>query len=937
MKNEKTLGMTLPWPEWQIVEKIGEGSFGRVYKAERREEGSVFFSAVKIISIPQTQDELKSLRMEGLSEQSTRSYYKEILSDFINEIKVMEYMKGTSNIVSVEDFRVIEKTNEFGWDIIIRMEYLTSFVEYITDRKLSVVEVIKLGIDVCSALELCAKKSIIHRDIKPENIFISSFGDFKLGDFGVARELEKTRGSLSSKGTYNYMAPEILTSKHYGATVDLYSLGIVLYKLLNNNRLPFLDPYAQNIGYKEREDAVNRRISGEALPPPVQANDNLATVVLKACEFNPENRFINAAEMKKALIEVNNSSKDKHTDLSLTEAIQTEIKDNGRDSFDYINETRTATVSNSASTIFKENNSSSKTILTGESNGLKSNLDEKEIFLKAKNIKNNSTSSKFSSRNKSKRKLLIGIISLFVIVLCIGMFSYFSSEIDNNKSSEPSSNISPNQNPNEKSKDKEISPVNEKKSGQNVNVTELILNKSSLTIEVGSTKTLTITISPSNATDKRVSWSSNDTSVASVKNGVVTGNRAGTAIITVTTVDGGFSKTCTITVVPKPTTTPTVTVPPIPSGLKLEWTAATTAKVSWNASAGATSYEVEYKVGNGSWTKSYNYKSGTSYTSTDMVEGSTYSFRVKAVNSAGSSGWITVTYTHQKPTTAPTVTVPPTPTGLKLEWTAATTAKVSWNASTGASSYAVEYKVGNGSWTKSYNYKSGTSYTSTDMVEGSTYSFRVKAVNSAGSSGWIEVTYTHKSPTASLSAPTGLKVVKSGTTTAKISWSKVDGAATYEVWIKSTNEGNVWKKSETYKTSSGATSYTSYLIDGETCIYKVKAIDASGKESAFSGEVTYKHNSSPAAPTGLKIVKSGATTATVSWNKVDGATSYEVWIKSTEEGNVWKKSTTYNTSSGASTYISYLIVGETCVYRVKAFGADGKPSPWSAEVTYVHK
>ena len=82
----------------------------------------------------------------------------------------------------------------------------------------------------------------------------------------------------------------------------------------------------------------------------------------------------------------------------------------------------------------------------------------------------------------------------------------------------------------------------------NVPVTGVTLNKSSTSIEQGSTETLTATVSPSNATDQTVSWSTNNSSVATVSGGVVTAVSTGTAIITVTTNDGGFTDTCTVTV-----------------------------------------------------------------------------------------------------------------------------------------------------------------------------------------------------------------------------------------------------------------------------------------------------------------------------------------------------------------------------------------------------
>jgi len=289
------------WPEWKVDSIIGEGSFGKVYRAVREEHGMTAYSAIKVISIPQTDAELTSLRAEGWGEGATITYFQGIVNDFVNEIKMMESMKGTPNIVSVEDYKVLEKTDKVGWDIFIRMELLTSFNDYLKDRKLVEGEVIKLGEDILGALDLCSQRNIIHRDIKPENVFISSFGYFKLGDFGIARELGKTSGSMSQKGTFNYIAPEVATGRHYDATVDTYSLGIMLYRLLNNNKLPFLDPNAQAVQYQDRKNAIDRRLSGEPLPAPVDASKPMAQVILKACAFNPRDRYQSHQEFRQAL------------------------------------------------------------------------------------------------------------------------------------------------------------------------------------------------------------------------------------------------------------------------------------------------------------------------------------------------------------------------------------------------------------------------------------------------------------------------------------------------------------------------------------------------------------------------------------------------------------------------------------------------------------
>ena len=289
------------WKDWTLTELIGEGSFGTVYKAERRSGENVFFSAIKIIEIPRGQAELTHLMREMSGEDSAREYYRSMVEDYLKEIRTMDSLKGITNIVSIEDYYVEEKTDTVGWIIYIRMELLESFAAYYAEHGMDENEVIRFGMDICTALEYCEEAKIIHRDIKPENIFVSGHGDYKLGDFGVARKIDRTVGSFSAKGNLQFMAPEVFKGEHYGATADIYSLGLLLYKLRNKNRDPFVDLDKQIIYYKEREAALGKRMEGEKLPDPAEASPELAKVILKACAFAPEERYQSAKEFKSAL------------------------------------------------------------------------------------------------------------------------------------------------------------------------------------------------------------------------------------------------------------------------------------------------------------------------------------------------------------------------------------------------------------------------------------------------------------------------------------------------------------------------------------------------------------------------------------------------------------------------------------------------------------
>ena len=297
------------WQGWKIVGLIGSGSYGAVYKAERTVRGKVFSCAIKVISVPGDDSEAQMLRREYKTDESLRAYYKDLVDSCIEEIQMMDSLKGISNIVSIEDYAVTDQKTGIGWNIFIRMEFLQSLPDYYVSNKLKEREVIKLGTDICTALSYCEKLNIIHRDIKPDNIFISPLGDFKLGDFGLARKLDRSAGSFSTRGTVSFMAPEVFKGLHYGRQADIYSLGLVLYRALNRNRDPFVNPYKAIAYYKDKDEAVRRRISGEELPRPLEASEELSAVILKACSFAPDKRYQSAADFKDALLSISQEGK----------------------------------------------------------------------------------------------------------------------------------------------------------------------------------------------------------------------------------------------------------------------------------------------------------------------------------------------------------------------------------------------------------------------------------------------------------------------------------------------------------------------------------------------------------------------------------------------------------------------------------------------------
>ena len=289
----------LPWRDWKIVKDLGGGAYGRVYEIERTISGIQEKAALKIVSRPKNKDEIESYYNEGYSKADLIASYESEIQNYVQEYKLMKELQGESNIVSCDDFTMVPHEDGIGGDIFIRMELLTSLQQILRERSLSEQEIIKLGKDISHALVLCKSKNIIHRDIKPANIMVSQFGNYKLGDFGVSKIMDHATFA-TSMGTPEYQAPEIVHMERYGQAADIYSLGITLYWLLNNRRMPFINAN-QQITLVVKNEAMDRRYRGEKLPAPKNGSTKLKKIVLKACEYHPENRYASAQEMYDAL------------------------------------------------------------------------------------------------------------------------------------------------------------------------------------------------------------------------------------------------------------------------------------------------------------------------------------------------------------------------------------------------------------------------------------------------------------------------------------------------------------------------------------------------------------------------------------------------------------------------------------------------------------
>lgn len=244
------------------------------------------------------------------------------------ESEIMDRLKGCANIVTVYGhltFSWHDDEHE-GEDLVILMEYLPDTLDSLyrdwlltkwslahsdSERNEDAYDegfVLKVGHDLCAALGQCVRAGkgrgsssgglVFHRDIKPQNIFYDEDLDvFKLGDFGISRSLEDERQQVSTVSlTPTYAAPERLRGELYDIRADIYSVGLVLYWLCNEARLPENRLIGTPAGILPIPNPKMRN-----LPPAAHGTPKLRAIIDKACSYDPQDRYQTVEELAAAL------------------------------------------------------------------------------------------------------------------------------------------------------------------------------------------------------------------------------------------------------------------------------------------------------------------------------------------------------------------------------------------------------------------------------------------------------------------------------------------------------------------------------------------------------------------------------------------------------------------------------------------------------------
>ena len=358
---------------------------------------------------------------------------------------------------------------------------------------------------------------------------------------------------------------------------------------------------------------------------------------------------------------------------------------------------------------------------------------------------------------------------------------------------------------------------------------------------------------------------------------------------------------------------PNAPLPPAAPTVTMTYSDSGKPKLTWNAVSGATSYRVFRSESRGTGYSLLGTTTATSYTNTGAAVGKTYYYRVKAVNSVGTSGYSNIVSGKAKTAApaAPSVTAGNSSTGKP---------QLTWKAVSGAVKYEVYRSTRQNSGYSLLGTTTSTSYVNTGASTGTTYYYRVKAVNRNGvASGYSNIV----SGKAKAAAPAAPSVTAGNSSTGKprLTWKAVSGAVSYRIY-RSESRGTGYSL-------LGTTSSTSYVntgaAAGKTYYYRVKAVNRDGMASGYSNIVSGKAKAAaPAAPS-VTAGNSSTGKPRLTWKAVSGAVSYRIY-RSESRGTGYSLLGTTSSTSYVNTGAA---AGKTYYYRVKAVNRDGMASGYS--------
>lgn len=245
---------------------------------------------VKIISVPASQVQMDALLLAGAYKDpaDAMDYFREVGEGIMQEAERLKQLSRLEGFLPYEGWQMEPITKRrLGYEVYLISSYKRSLDKYVRRNPVTHLEAINLGLDLCSALTVCRNAGALYVDLKPTNIFMSDKKEYRISDLGFV-ELDALKyTALPDKYRSPYTPPELYDPMAtLNLTVDTYATGMILYQLYNDGQLPFRD-----------------KAPDEELPPPINADYELAEIIMKAIHPDPEQRWSEPKEMGHALVD----------------------------------------------------------------------------------------------------------------------------------------------------------------------------------------------------------------------------------------------------------------------------------------------------------------------------------------------------------------------------------------------------------------------------------------------------------------------------------------------------------------------------------------------------------------------------------------------------------------------------------------------------------
>lgn len=244
---------------------------------------------VKIISVPASQTKLDALLLAGAfrDRESASDYFRDLADSVVEEAVLLQRLSRLEGFIPYKNWQVVPmEGEEIGYDVYLTGNYRATLERHLRHDSMTHLAAVNLGLDLCAALAVCRRSGYLYVDLKPDNIVISEDQEYRIADLGFVPLSSLAYASLPERYLSAYTAPEITDAySALNSTMDIYATGLILYQVYNGGVLPF-----------------EGRAPEVPLSAPQYADSEMAQIILKACDPNPEVRWQDPMQMGQALV-----------------------------------------------------------------------------------------------------------------------------------------------------------------------------------------------------------------------------------------------------------------------------------------------------------------------------------------------------------------------------------------------------------------------------------------------------------------------------------------------------------------------------------------------------------------------------------------------------------------------------------------------------------